>query len=110
MVARLLRELPVRSLSSPVLRWPDATEVDGALRAWAERAAATNGDVRLIGYFGSYARGKEPFERRPARWDLTGLPVPADLLVYTEAEWASRPAGRRFHEMIEREAVCVYRR
>lgn len=119
--------MPVRSLTSSVLRWPAAAEVDRALRAWAERAAAANGDVRLIGYFGSYARGdwgvgsdvdviivvadsEEPFARRGARWDLTDLPVPADVLVYTATEWASRPPGRRFSQMIDREAVWVYRR
>ena len=30
-----------------------------------------------------------PFERRAARFDATGLPVPADLLVYTRTEWES---------------------
>jgi hypothetical protein len=28
-----------------------------------------------------------PFERRAVSWDLHSLPVPADLLVYTRAEW-----------------------
>jgi predicted nucleotidyltransferase len=60
--------------------------------------------VVAVGYFGSYAQGdwgvgsdldvvvvvkqsSEPFERRAARLDATGLPVPADVLVYTRAEW-----------------------
>ncbi len=94
----------VRSLSSSVLRWPDAREVDQAVRQWARRVAALHPDVLRVGYFGSYARGDwgpgsdvdlivvvrscdEPFERRAARLDATGLPVPADVLVYTEAEW-----------------------
>jgi predicted nucleotidyltransferase len=57
-------------------------------------------------YFGSYARGDwgvgsdldlvavvldradvASFERRAQEWDVTGLPVSADLLVYTESEW-----------------------
>lgn len=103
--------MPVRSLSTAVLRWPDAETVDRALRQWARERVAADGAVLAVGYFGSYARGDwgvgsdldvvvlvrastEPFERRAARWDATGLPVPADLLVYTDAEWralAARP-------------------
>jgi predicted nucleotidyltransferase len=68
--------------------------------------------VTAVGYFGSYARGDwgvgsdlgvvvivddspEPFERRAARWDATGLPVPADVLVYTRAEWETLSARPR---------------
>ena len=119
--------MPVRSLSSSVFKWPDAATVDRALRDWAERAACANPDVRRIGYFGSYARGDwgvgsdvdviivvaasdEPFERRALRWDVMELPVPADVLVYTENEWASLPAPSRFADMIAREAKWVYRR
>jgi hypothetical protein len=29
----------------------------------------------------------QPFERRAADWDLTSLPVPAEVLVYAEGEW-----------------------
>jgi predicted nucleotidyltransferase len=81
--------------------------------------------VRRIGYFGSYARGdwgvgsdldlivvvqrsEQRFERRPAEWDLTALPVPADLLVYTEDEWRALDRRARFPQTIERETVWVY--
>lgn len=54
-----------------------------------------------LGYFGSYARGDwgigsdvdrvalvarcaRPFAQRPLDFDTSGLPVPADLLVYIE--------------------------
>ena len=57
-----------------------------------------------MGIFGSLARGEwgvgsdvdiviivesseDPFVRRSARYDTTDLPVPVDLLVYTEKEW-----------------------
>jgi predicted nucleotidyltransferase len=57
-----------------------------------------------VGYFGSYARGDwgvgsdvdllvlvedsdEPFHRRTLGFDIRPLPVPADVLVYTMAEW-----------------------
>lgn len=96
--------MPVRSLSSPVLRWPDARTVMDAARRWAATAARARADVVRIGCFGSYVRGDwgvgsdldivvvldrsdVPFERRAAEWDTTSLPVPADILVYTSAEW-----------------------
>jgi len=49
-----------------------------------------------------------PFERRAAKWDLGVLPVPADLLVYTEAEWAALDRKRRFTKMLREETVWVY--
>jgi predicted nucleotidyltransferase len=76
--------------------------------------------VLRIGYFGSYARGSasvgsdldlvavvtdsgDRFERRAVTWDTTSLLVPADLLVYTEAEWNrllpnGHGLGRTLHE------------
>ena len=113
--------MPVRSLSSPVLRWPDAKTVDQAVRRWAEVVAGGRTDVLGIGYFGSYARGDwgvgsdvdlvivlrestEPFERRAVPFDATVLPVPADVLVYTEDEWnasmSRSPSSRRSAEEV----------
>jgi len=96
--------MPVRSLSSSVLRWPDALAVRGALRDWAARTLRADPNLVRVGYFGSYAterwgvgsdldvvlvvrRASAPFIARGAAWDLTALPVPVDVLVYTEGEW-----------------------
>ena len=49
--------MPVRLLSSSVLKWPDAQTVDKAVRRWAEDIHQNRKDVLRIGYFGSYARG-----------------------------------------------------
>lgn len=49
--------MPVRSLSSSMLRWPDRETVDRAVRRWAEEVARRKPEVVRIGYFGSYARG-----------------------------------------------------
>ena len=117
--------MPVRSLSASVLKWPDAGAVDAAVRRWAERVVPTRPGVRRVGYFGSYARGdwgpgsdldliviveraEEPFESRALRWDVTELPVPADICVYTTAEWESPAQRGRFRETVMREAVWVY--
>jgi len=96
--------MPVRSLGSSVLRWPDRETVDRAVRDFGAEVAGADDRVVRVGYFGSYARGdwgvgsdvdlvvildssEEPFERRSLAYDLSRLPVPADLLVYTAAEW-----------------------
>lgn len=107
--------MPVRSLSSSVLKWPDRQAIDRAVREWGRKLAQERPDVVAIGYFGSYARGdwsvgsdvdllvvlessSLPFERRAVEFDATALPVPADLLVYTRGEWqhvVKQPSGRR---------------
>jgi len=119
--------MPVRSLRSSVLRWPDRDDVDRAVRAWAVDVAARDGLVRRVGYFGSYARGEwgvgsdvdvvvvverssEPFERRSLGYDPTGLPVPADLLVYTAAEWERMLTEGGLPRTIAVEVVWVIQR
>jgi uncharacterized protein len=103
--------MPVRSLSSSVLRWPDQEQVDIAVREWARRLLQRDPQVSRVGYTGSYARGnwgvgsdvdiiiiihaiEEPFMERARRFDATALPVPADVLVYSESEWVGI-TGRR---------------
>ncbi len=101
--------MPVRSLSSSVLVWPDPGQVVSAVRLWAAEQAAGRGDLLAVGYFGSYARGdsgvgsdvdivvlvrasSEPFIERGRSWDTLSLPVPADLVVYTADEWRALEA------------------
>lgn len=119
--------MPVRSSGSRLLRWPDAQSVDHAARRWASDLAARDGAVVRVGYFGSYARGDwgvgsdldlvvilshcpEPFERRALRWDTTTLPVPADVLVYTAAEWDRLGDEPGLVRTAAREATWVYPR
>lgn len=116
--------MPVRSLNSSVLKWPDAGVVDAAVRAWAATVAATHPDVARIGYFGSYARGDwgvgsdvdlvilvvdddRPFERRATRFDSTGLPVPAETVVYTVEEWDEAKRHPGFVRTVADEIVWV---
>lgn len=119
--------MPVKSLRSSVIKWPDATLVDRAARRWADDVTRDRQDVRRIGYFGSYARGdwgvgsdldiivvvcdaQLPFERRGTAWDVTGLPVPADVFVYTQQEWESLDRHSRFYRTITHETVWIYSR
>ena len=120
--------MPVRSLSSSVLRWPDANEVDSAVREWA-RAKANEHDLLIfLGYFGSYARGDagvgsdldlvaivesspRPFERRALDWNLSPLPLPAEILVYTQEEWDRiQSEGSRFARTLAEETVWIWKR
>lgn len=96
--------MPVRSLSSPVFKWPDRDEVEKTLRRWAQQMKQRDPRVVKIGYFGSYARGDwgfgsdldivivvrtsvEDFFHRSVDFDTSSIPVPVDLLVYTEEEF-----------------------
>lgn len=124
--------MPVRSLNSSVLKWPDAETVDRAAREWAAALAAEDPAVVAVGYLGSYARSdwgvgsdldllviREPdrdtetAEPRSASSrrglpDVTGLPVPADVLALTTDEWERGLAeNRRFHRTARRETIWV---
>jgi uncharacterized protein len=114
--------MPVRSLRSSVLRWPDRRTVEEAAAAWAARERLRHPGLIRLGWFGSYARGDagvgsdldlvavieasaEAFERRSLAWDLSPLPVPAEILVYTRAEWLRmKEEGGRFARTLSREA------
>jgi uncharacterized protein len=100
--------------------------VEEALQAWLTREVRRHPDLLRLGYFGSYARGDwgvgsdldlialvseadEPFESRALSWDLNPLPVPTELLVYTEPEWCRLLESRsRFAETVMQQAVWVY--
>mgnify|MGYP000589706783 CR=1 FL=1 len=117
--------MPVRSLRSRVLKWPDLHTVDKAVRRWAKRVALKKKDICSIGYFGSYARGNwgvgsdldlviivnksdQPFEKRAVEFDVTDLPVPTDTLVYTKEEWESLDQQGKFYKTLKQETVWIY--
>lgn len=111
--------MPVKSLNSAVLRWPSREEVEGALQAWMLRHPIPG--LLALGYFGSYARGDYgvgsdldlllvvessslPSWQRALSLPLEELPVPAEALVYTLAEWQALPErSPRFAETLRRE-------
>ncbi len=120
--------MPVRSSSSSVLRWPDAASVRNALRSWSRRAASAHPELLAVGLFGSYARGdwgvgsdadvvllvrwaKRPFVERGRDWDLSSLPVAADVLVYEPGEWEELiSAHARFSVTLRTEMIWLWRR
>lgn len=117
--------MPVRSLNSSVLKWPDRETVHRAVVRWADDQMRRSPSLLQVGYVGSYARGdwgvgsdvdlilivddsELPFWRRAIEWDTADLPVPADVLVYTLAEW-NRLADHdsHFYRVVRRDAVWV---
>jgi uncharacterized protein len=118
--------MPVRSLNSSVLVWPTLAQIDDAVRRWSVPIATDHPELARLGYFGSYARGNwgvgsdldliavvtsagERFDRRALAWDMTALPVPTEILIYTEAEWRDlERQGGRFAEMLARDTVWVF--
>lgn len=110
------------------MKWPSAQTVDAAVRALAVRLAQTHPELERFGYFGSYARGDwgvgsdvdllaivshsdKPFAQRPLDFDVSGLPVPADMLVYTRAEWLTALRdGSPFVCRLDTETVWVHGR
>jgi len=104
--------MPTRSLNSSVLKWPTPTAVREAFVHWAQRLLAEQDHVERVGYFGSLAQEdwgvgsdldviirvdavEQPFFERPSQFDTSALPVPVDLVVYTEDEWDQLVAEER---------------
>ena len=117
--------MPVRSLTSPVLKWPDQKKVLQALKHWVENLVKTRCDIVQIGYFGSYARGDwgvgsdldlviivdqtdKPFELRSAEFDTLELPIPTDVLVYTLEEWYLLKIRRPFFLRLSEDIKWIY--
>lgn len=119
--------MPVRSLNSSVLKWPDAQTVLAAVREWAETLASRHPSIQKIGCFGSYARGDWgvgsdvdllmvvthtdlPFEQRALSFDATALPVAADVVVYTLDEWQNLQKKSASVRKIAAEVYWVFQR
>lgn len=118
--------MPVRSLTSSVMKWPSAATVDAAVRALAVRLAQSHPEPERFGYYGCHARGDwgvgsdadllaivsrsdKPFAQRSLDSDVGGLPVPADLLVYTRTKWQTALRdGSPFLRRLEAEMVWVH--
>jgi uncharacterized protein len=120
--------MPVRSLNSSVLKWPDREKVVDALRIWVSEKTSSKPELLRAGYFGSYAKGSwgvgsdvdillilehsdKPFIERGPSWDVRGLPVPAEIIIYTQDEWERmKERDEPFYRQLTREVVWIYER
>ncbi|MGB9813724.1 MAG: nucleotidyltransferase domain-containing protein [Thermovenabulum sp.] len=118
--------MPVRSLNSSVLKWPDDKSVILSLKEWVEGITKKQQNIVRIGYFGSYARGdwgvgsdldiiviidssETPFHERSVKWDVSKIPVPVDLLVYTMDEFERmKKSNSKFYKVVDKEVIWVY--
>ncbi len=118
--------MPLRSLISSVLVWPDRKHVASALWGWAREEARRHPGLVRLGVFGSYSRGDwgvgsdldlvailhevdVSFERRGVSWRTERLPVPAEILVYSQEEWDRlQREGTRFSRTIAEETLWIY--
>ena len=96
------------------------------MRAWTIEQVQQRPEIVRLGYFGSYARGDwgvgsdldliavvnetlEPFERRSINWDLNGLPVSAEIIVYSLPEWEElEKKATKFARMLKSEAIWTF--
>ena len=93
---------------------------------WIKTEKHNHSELLAIGYFGSYARGdwgvgsdldivaiitdsNEPFEKRAFSWNLSELPVPTEIILYTKEEWAKlKSKGHRFIKTLLNETVWIF--
>jgi predicted nucleotidyltransferase len=96
------------------------------VRSWSAEQVQLRPEIMRLGYFGSYARGdwgvgsdldlvavieesSEPFERRSVAWNLNGLPVSAEIIVYSLPEWRDlEKKDTKFARMLKREVVWTF--
>ncbi len=118
--------MPVKSFNSSVIKWPNEKLVISSLKKWTNTILKMNQNVIRIGYFGSYARGDWgvgsdldlviilsqsdlPFEKRNQGWQEHQLPVPTDILIYTQQEWeAMRKEEMPFFKRMNSEIKWIY--
>jgi len=108
-----------------VFKWPDRQTVLAVAREWSQALQRRDRNVRAVLCIGSAARGdwgvgsdidlivlieqsEESAVDRYRRYYPDGLPVPADLWVYTLAEWESLAAhSPGLRNRIDREKLLL---
>jgi uncharacterized protein len=118
--------MPVRSLNSAILKWPDKQKVLSEAKVWAKSTGLSDNNILRIYCFGSicsdtWGVGSDldiviilkkttvPFISRACSNDTSAISVPVDLLVYTQSEITKLSKGKsRFMDEIEKSAVLLY--
>lgn len=120
--------MPKPSSSTRVTRWPGPERVVPAVEAWAADLLASRSEVARVALVGSYARGDAGFgsdvdlvvvvsgtlpagpERAVPYLETRRIPVPTDVLVFTEDEWRAMDPRFGTREAVEREGRWLAQR
>lgn len=122
--------MPVKSLNSSVIKWPNKTQVMEAAKKWVTVQAELHPDLIQLGVFGSYATntwgvGSDldllavvddfvvavPFEQRGIAWRTEDLPIPAEIIVYTQSELKNRLAKQdKFAKEVIEQVEWIFKR
>jgi predicted nucleotidyltransferase len=118
--------MPVRSLNSAVIKWPEPESVLKKAREWATELGAHDENIIRIYCFGSLAKktwgvGSDcdllievhktgvPFVNRMLGYDQPNVGVPVEMLVYTTAELTSLSQKKaKFARELEKHAIVLY--
>ena len=124
--------MPVRSLNSSIIKWPNKEQVMLAAKNWAGLQANTHPHLVQLGVFGSYATNtwgvgsdldliaiicdsdidaSTSFEQRGITWQTELLPVPAEIIVYTQSEFKNRLVKNdKFAKEVLKQAVWIFKK
>lgn len=120
--------MPVRSLRSAVLRWPDRNAILDEAARWALRTGRACTEIERILCYGSIVAGNwgvgsdldiaivlessdKPFVARSADYDIAGIGVPVDCSVYTREELDRLRAGKaRIIDELDNRSMLLYRK
>ncbi|OHD62948.1 MAG: hypothetical protein A2176_04885 [Spirochaetes bacterium RBG_13_51_14] len=118
--------MPVKSLNSAVLKWPEREATLEKARYWAETVGSRDASVVSIRCYGSIADGRwgtgsdldvlievdrsdKPFDKRSLDFTLPDCGVPVDMVVYTSSELCRfRREGRRFIREFDGKSIVLY--
>jgi uncharacterized protein len=118
--------MPVRSLNSAILKWPEKQKVLSEAKVWAKSTGLNDNNILMIYCIGSicsdtWGVGSDldiviilkkttvPFISRACSYETSAISVPVDLLVYTESEITKLSNGKsRFTDEIVKNAVLLY--
>ncbi len=120
--------MPVRSLNSAILKWPDKQKVLNEAKLWAKSIGPDDESIVKIFCFGSictdtWGVGSDldiiiilkqtsvPFISRANLFDASAICVPTDILVYTESEIETFDDQKsRFMDDIQKKAILLYQK
>ena len=118
--------MPVRSLNSAVLKWPEQAAVLNKTKQWAILEGERNKNIKNIYCFGSVVSrnwgvgsdldilievntSKMSFPLRGLKCDTSRIPVPVEIMVYTTEELNKMQAEkRRFAKEFENNSMLLY--